>query len=89
MIGTTYSEPTDICEGENVIHYLFPTEQLAPDEYYVDLIVLEYNQKVQKRHDLVTKVMFFSVEEVEHKYNMGWLTRSWGHVVFDKVELLR
>ena len=89
VIGTTYSEPTDICEGENVIHYLFPTEQLAPDEYYVDLIVLEYNQKVQKRHDLVTKVMFFSVEEVEHKYNMGWLTRSWGHVVFDKVELLR
>ena len=87
-IGTTYSEATNICEGNSVINYAFSTEQLAPDEYYVDLILLEYNHNLQRRHDLVTKVMFFSVEEVEHKFNMKWLTKSWGHIVLERVNIL-
>ena len=87
-IGTTYSEVTNICEGNSIINYAFSTEQLAPDEYYVDLILLEYNHNLQRRHDLVTKVMFFSVEEVEHKFNMKWLTKSWGHIVLERVNIL-
>lgn len=87
-VGTTYSEATAVSEGKNIINYSFSTEQLAPDEYYVDLILLEYNHNLQTRHDLVTKVLFFSVEEVEYKLNMKWITRSWGHIVLNRVKLL-
>ena len=87
-IGTTYSDAADISSGTNILKYSFSTEHLAPDEYYVDLIVLEYNKNIQVRHDLITKVLSFSVEEIEHKYNMSWITRSWGHIVLDNVKLL-
>ena len=29
-----------------------------------------------------------SIEEVEHIYNMGWLTRSWGHTIFQEIKVL-
>ena len=88
VLGTTYSQMTDVSEKENIVKYSFSTLQLAPDEYYVDLILVEYNNGIQIRHDLITKVMSFSIEEVEHIYNMGWLTRSWGHTIFQEIKVL-
>ena len=73
---------------KNILNYSFSTDQLAPDKYYVDFLLLEYNHNMQKRHDLVKKVMFFFVEEVEHKYNMKWLPKKWGHVVLERIHLL-
>ena len=88
VLGTTYSDPADLKLGRNALKYTFSTALLAPDHYYTDLILLEYNGGIQVRHDLVTKIMSFSVEEIEYIYNMGWRTRAWGHIILDHVRLL-
>ena len=88
VLGTTYSEAVDLHQGISNVKFSFSTQRLAPDTYYSDLILLEYNKGTQKRHDLITKVMTFSVEETDHKYNMGWLTRSWGHIILDEIKVL-
>ena len=89
VVGTAYSDATEINPGNNRVMYAFATGNLAPDDYYADLILLEYRDGIQVRHDLVRKVLSFTIEEVEHKLNMAWLTRSWGHVVFDSLRVVK
>ena len=89
IVGTAYSENAEIYSGDNSIKYSFSTDQLAPDDYYVDLVLIEYSDGIQIRHDLVKKVLSFSVEEKEHRYNIGWLTKSWGHVVLCPLKVVK
>ena len=88
VLGTAYTESFSVHQGTNLVWYSFSTTQLGPDDYYADIILLEYKNGIQKRHDLILKVIAFSVEEAEYKLNMGWLTNSWGNIVFEPIKVI-
>lgn len=84
-IGTAYSEMVSVKEGNNRIKNVLSTRQLAQGEYYADIILMDYNNGKQVRHDLITSVIYFSVQEIEHKYNMAWRTNAWGNVMLEDI----
>ena len=86
-VGTAYSEQFELHDGENTVLFELKTSNLAPDDYYTDLILCEYSDGVQIRHDILLMMMPFKVSEKEQILNMHWLTRSWGNYVIDKMSV--
>ena len=86
-IGTAYSKPFDLKEGTNSIKFSFTTETLAPGKYMVDLVLCQYKNSTQKRHDIVVRAMAFNIEETEIYYNMKWLSNGWGNIKFSDIEI--
>lgn len=82
-IGTAYSNLFNLKKGTNSINFTFNTKNLAPGKYIIDLILCQYKNEAQIRHDIVIKAMAFDIEESEIYYNMKWLPTGWGNVKFD------
>lgn len=82
-IGTAYSKLFDLKEGSNSIKFTFNTKNLTPGKYMVDLILCQYKNESQIRHDIVVRAMAFNIEESEVYYNMKWLSNGWGSIKFD------
>ena len=87
-VGTAYSEKFSLHSGIDSVSFEFDTTKLAPNDYRVDLILLEYNGETQKRHDLVTQAFGFSVDETEVLYNMEWNLYGWGSIRFNEIKLV-
>ena len=87
-VGTAYSEKFSVNRGLNSVDFVFDAQNLAPNNYYVDLILFEYDNNIQKRNDLVTRAFGFTVEETTIFYNMDWNLYGWGTIRFNDIELL-
>ena len=85
-IGTAYSNLFDLKEGNNSIKFTFSTKNLTPGKYMIDLILCQYKNESQIRHDIVVRAMAFNIEESEVYYNMKWLSNGWGNIKFDDLE---
>ena len=85
-IGTAYSNLFDLKEGNNSIKFTFSTKNLTPGKYMIDLILCQYKNESQIRHDIVVRAMAFNIEESEVYYNMKWLPNGWGNIKFDDLE---
>lgn len=84
-IGTAYSDLFNLKEGTNSLNYAFSTKNLAPGKYMIDLVLCQYKNDIQIRHDIVIQAMTFNIEESEIYYNMKWLSNGWGNVKFDNL----
>lgn len=84
-VGTSYSDPTTIEVGSIDKTYIFPTDQLAPNRYYADIILIEYSNQKQIKHDIVTKTLAFAIEETEFSFGMPWRTNSWGSIMLKNI----
>ena len=80
-IGTAYSNMVSLVSGDNILKVSFDTSCLAPDTYYVDLILCEYDGKIQIRQDIVNKAFAFTIDETKIKYNVPWILNGWGNIV--------
>lgn len=87
-VGTSYSNLFSVNSGENNIKFIFDSSILAPGDYSVDLILCEFDDKIQLRHDIVTQAFEFRVVESEIYYNMKWLKNGWGNIKFKDIEVL-
>lgn len=85
-IGTAYSNLFDLKEGNNSIKFIFNTKNLTPGKYMVDIVLVQYKNNVQIRHDIVVRAMSFNIEESEIYYNMKWLSNGWGNIKFDELK---
>ena len=85
-IGTAYSNLFDLKEGNNSIKFTFYTKNLTPGKYMIDLILCQYKDESQIRHDIVIRAMAFHIEESEIYYNMKWRPNGWGNIKFDDLE---
>lgn len=85
-IGTAYSNLFDLKEGNNSIKFTFCTKNLTPGKYMIDLILCQYKDESQIRHDIVIRAMAFYIEESEIYYNMKWRTNGWGNIKFDDLK---
>ena len=79
-LGMTYTEKFSLKKGINVKQFLFNTDSLVFGEYYFDIIVADYNNGIQTRHDAVPKVMLFNVTESDYIYNAKWDKQCWGNI---------
>ena len=87
-IGTTYSNRFSAKKTRNVIRFMFSTQNVAPGDYYVDLILCEFDNNMQLRHDIINHAFDFSITESKILYNMKWNSFGWGNVYFDEIEVL-
>ena len=85
-IGTAYSKLFNLNKGKNSINFTFSTEKLVPGKYMVDLILCQYENGAQIRHDAVVHALAFDIEETEIYYNMKWRPNGWGNIKFDDLE---
>lgn len=85
-IGTAYSNLFNLKEGNNSIKFTFSTKNLTPGKYMIDLILCQYKNESQIRHDIVIKAMAFNIEESKIYYNMKWNSNGWGNIKFDDLE---
>ena len=79
-IGTAYSDTYKLRLGTNRISMSFPSKGLMPDKYFADLILCEYSEGVQTRHDIVRKAFGFEIDETTVFYNMKWNKFGWGNI---------
>ena len=85
-IGTAYSNMFKLKKGSNSIEFDFPTKNLTPGSYITDLILCQYKNDAQIRHDIVIRAMSFSITESEIYYNMKWRPNGWGNIKFDDLD---
>lgn len=88
-VGTAYSKLHFLRQGKNVINYSFSTFSLMPGKYTVDLIVCEFDDIKQIRHDIVTSAFSFKIEESENYYNMNWNQNGWGSIKLNDIKVKR
>jgi lipopolysaccharide transport system ATP-binding protein len=86
-IGTAYSKLFALKEGHNSIKFIFDTKNLVPGKYMIDLVLCQYKDNSQTRHDIVVRAMAFNIEESEVYYNMKWVSNGWGNIKFDDLEI--
>ena len=87
VIGTAYSEMFSVKNGNNDVKFVFDITNLSPGDYIVDLILCGFDGKMQIRHDIVTQVFGFTINESEIYYNMKWIKNGWGHVKFNNIKV--
>lgn len=88
VVGTAYSKPFTMVQGDNLMSYSFDTTQLAPGAYFADLILIDFNGKIQLRHDIACKAISVEIMEDEIRYNMKWNSNGWGMIQFQDIEVL-
>ena len=86
-VGTAYSELFELKNGKSKKTFSFDTSQLAPGSYVGDIILCSYDGKIQIRHDIVTQVFGFVINETKEFYNMKWNSNGWGKIIFNEIKV--
>ncbi len=87
IVGMTFSEPCRVREGYNRLQCAFSTEPLAAGAYICDIVVCEFEKNIQIRHDFVSKVLAFRINENEMYFGQPWTVRNWGNVRLSPVRI--
>lgn len=87
IVGMTFSDPFPVKEGRHPYRFSFPVNPLAPGSYLCDLVLVTFDKNVQTRHDFLSKVLHFRVEQSEPVFGKEWKLRSWGSVRLSPVRI--
>ena len=87
IVGMAYSDPFLLKEGSSVIKCTFNTAGLSTDTYVCDIAIFEYTNGAQIRHDFVSKVLVFRIEENYRYFGQQWKTKAWGNVRLGDVSI--
>ena len=85
IIGMAYSDPVEIEKGTTTINYSFPPGNLAPGEYICDIAVFEFRNEIELKHDFLSKVLSFQIQEEETLFGRSWKARAWGNVKLERI----
>ena len=89
IVGMTFSESIRCEEGRNDLRFRFPVHPLAAGRYVCDLVLCEFEEDRQTRHDFVSKILAFTVTENRTYFGNAWKFRSWGNVKLEEVSAER
>ena len=87
-VSMTYSNKYQLNKGKNTIRFSLPTNELVHGDYYVDLVLCDYDGVIQNRQDAVERSLAFSINE-NHLYNTEWNTYAWGYIKINDIEANR
>ena len=62
-VSMTYSNKYQLNKGKNTIRFSLPTNELVHGDYYVDLVLCDYDGVIQNRQDAVERSLAFRSEE--------------------------
>ena len=80
-----YSDPVEIEKGTTTINYSFPPGNLAPGEYICDIAVFEFRNEIELKHDFLSKVLSFQIQEEETLFGRSWKVRAWGNIRLEHI----
>ncbi len=86
-VGTVYSKPYTLNAGENTLFCAFQTKGLVAGKYHANIVLCQYQDGIQTKHDSVLGAFSFLIEETETYYNLRWRAGVWGSVKFDDIEI--
>ena len=78
VVGTTFSDVLTAKQGDNHFDFVFDTTVLGPGTYSGDIVLSEFEDGAQTRHDAVAKAFVFKIDELTPVYNLKWDRRYWG-----------
>ena len=81
-IGMAYSDPFGICVGKNSIEFCLDTTILVEGSFHVNIVLFDYDNGIQIKHNVVEDVMYFSIKQDEFLYNYQWSHQGWGDYLF-------
>ncbi len=91
IIGTTFTNKQLITgnAGEIInVELALPTKNFAPGRYRAVALAYEYNSEgYQVGVDRVDPAMFFAISN-EKAGALNWLSRYWGHIHLDNIEIM-
>ena len=85
IVGMAYSDPVYLNAGDKWYAFSFPVDNLAAGEYVCDIAVVEFEQEVETRHDFLSKVLPFRVNEETIYFGRPWRVRTWGNVRLGRI----
>lgn len=87
IVGMAYSDACCLNEGSSEISCELDTSGLAPDAYACDVAIFGYEDNVQVRHDFISKVLVFRIEENYRYFGQTWKTRAWGNTRLGSIRI--
>lgn len=87
IVGMAYSDACCLNEGSSEISCELDTSGLAPDTYACDAAIFGYEDNVQVRHDFISKVLVFRIEENYRYFGQTWKTRAWGNTRLGNIRI--
>lgn len=87
-IGMLPSDLFSIKKGIHKYRFMWNTSQLAPESYYIDLVLLEVRQEDYIKLDQVVQTVAFSIDSAVNYYNQGWQKRYWGSVLLNDLRYI-
>lgn len=88
IVGTTFSDILAVRQGEQTLNFSFDGSVLGPDIYKGDVVLSEFKDGVQTRHDCVTDAFAFKIEEFVPIYNIKWNKAYWGDTLLPTLKLI-
>ena len=86
VIGTTFTKPFTVVEGENTKSFSLDTTMVASGEYLCDISLLEYKDNSPIRCDAVAGAAAFTIGECEPLYDIKWNKQWNGHIRMPMME---
>ncbi len=80
IVGMTFSEPFDLDQGRTTLRVKFDVAPLTTGVYACDVVVVEYRNNAETRHDFIGKAVSFIVEENIRYFSRHWASAAWGNV---------
>ena len=77
-VGTTFSPYFSAVPGENVVRFVLDVTLLAPGDYMASVVLSEFDDDIQIRHDAVEDAFSFRIEEHVPMHNLKWIREYWG-----------
>ena len=78
-VATAYSNLYALSIGDNDVECVLDITELTYGEYSISMVIGEYRDDIQYRHDGLGQI-FFRIVENEYIYNYKWDRISWGYV---------
>ena len=80
IVGMTFSNPFDLPEGRTAVRVQFGVAPITTGVYTCDVVVVEFRNNTETRHDFISKALSFRVEENLRYFGRHWTSRAWGNV---------
>ena len=87
MIGMTSSDSFSLKEGTNQVSFLLPSECFGTGDYVCDLVLFSFDGNIQTRHDFLSKVMKFQVENAQLFFGSKWTAKKWGYIHLPQIQI--
>lgn len=81
-VGMAYSDPFFVDVGENTVLLCIDTSILVEGHFCADIILFDYNNEIQTKHDAVLGVLNFTIKQETFLYNYQWSHQGWGDYLF-------